>query len=208
MEQVMKENVPPNAGDGKRDPMVFTDGMVVRTNSLDVAGYFEKSHAHVMRDIRALLDAEEEEHASKIGLMFRPAAREVVVGNGGKRLDPCYDMDRDGFTLLAMGFTGTKSLRFKLRYIEAFNTMEATLSQRGPATIEPPNADGSLAAESIPVRLRLVEITTRLWGDEVGRETYLSAKLPEVPGMRRQSPQGDLFRRPANSDRDTSEGEG
>src|SRR5699024_3485192 len=33
-------------------------------------------------------------------------------------------MNRDGFTLLAMGFTGKKALTFKLKYIEAFNSME------------------------------------------------------------------------------------
>ena len=37
---------------------------------------------------------------------------------------PIYYMNRDGFTLLAMGFTGTKALKFKLQYIEAFNSME------------------------------------------------------------------------------------
>ena len=38
-----------------------------------------------------------------------------------------YDMDRNGFTLLCMGFTGTKALKWKLRYIEAFNAMESEL---------------------------------------------------------------------------------
>lgn len=38
-----------------------------------------------------------------------------------------YEMDRDGFTLLAMGFTGSKALKWKMRYIEAFNAMEAEL---------------------------------------------------------------------------------
>ena len=36
-------------------------------------------------------------------------------------------MNRDGFTLLAMGFTGQKALKFKLKYIEAFNQMEELL---------------------------------------------------------------------------------
>jgi phage antirepressor YoqD-like protein len=38
-----------------------------------------------------------------------------------------FDMSRDGFALLAMGFTGAKALKFKIAYIEAFNTMEARL---------------------------------------------------------------------------------
>lgn len=40
-----------------------------------------------------------------------------------------YIMNRDGFTLLAMGFTGKKALEFKLQYIEAFNKMEESLSK-------------------------------------------------------------------------------
>ena len=40
---------------------------------------------------------------------------------------PMYIMNRDGFTLLAMGFTGQKALQFKLDYIDAFNKMEQTI---------------------------------------------------------------------------------
>lgn len=43
-------------------------------------------------------------------------------------------MNRDGFTLLAMGFTGSKALDFKLKYIQAFNEMERQLTQ--PTTAE------------------------------------------------------------------------
>ncbi|MDY5481880.1 MAG: Rha family transcriptional regulator [Veillonella caviae] len=42
---------------------------------------------------------------------------------------PFYLMNRDGFSLLAMGFTGKKALQWKLKYIEAFNEMEETLKQ-------------------------------------------------------------------------------
>ena len=44
-----------------------------------------------------------------------------------------YDLTKDGFTLLAMGFTGPKALGFKLRYIERFNAMETAL--RGPVAL-------------------------------------------------------------------------
>lgn len=42
-------------------------------------------------------------------------------------------MTRDGFTLLAMGFTGSTALRFKLAYIAAFNEMEVQVKASGPA---------------------------------------------------------------------------
>ena len=41
-----------------------------------------------------------------------------------------YIIFRDGFTLLAMGYTGPEAIRFKLAYIEAFNRMEAELARR------------------------------------------------------------------------------
>lgn len=42
----------------------------------------------------------------------------------------CYDITRDGFSLLVMGFTGKKALEWKLKYIEAFNSMEQQLTDR------------------------------------------------------------------------------
>lgn len=39
----------------------------------------------------------------------------------------CFDMNRDGFSLISMGFTGKKALEWKLKYIDAFNKMEETL---------------------------------------------------------------------------------
>ena len=43
-----------------------------------------------------------------------------------------YTMNRDGFSLLAMGFTGEKALEWKLKYIQAFNKMEKLLLQQQP----------------------------------------------------------------------------
>ena len=62
---------------------------------------------------------------------FLPVTVETVVGNGAVRHYRAFDMTRDGFTLLAMGFTGAKALRFKKAYIQAFNAMEAELRGRG-----------------------------------------------------------------------------
>ncbi len=39
-------------------------------------------------------------------------------------------MNRDGFTILAMGFTGKKALQFKLKYIDAFNQMEEHIKSK------------------------------------------------------------------------------
>lgn len=88
------------------------------TNSLLVAEKFGKKHYHVMDSIRNLLNSHE-----KSGQYF---VLDTYVDNSGKE-NPMYVMNRDGFTLLVMGFTGEKALQFKIDYIEAFNKMEQTI---------------------------------------------------------------------------------
>lgn len=83
------------------------------TTSLKVAEKFEKDHKHVLESIRNLV-------AEKSAAKF---FRETTYKNRGKKY-PMYEMDRDGFSLLAMGFTGEKALRWKIDYIQAFNAME------------------------------------------------------------------------------------
>ncbi|WP_286997505.1 MULTISPECIES: Rha family transcriptional regulator [Comamonas] len=91
------------------------------TTSNEVAAHFGKQHLHVMERIRSLLPNLPAEHQSDFRLV------EFTDAKGEKR--PAYRLTRDGFTLLAMGFTGKKALAFKLAYIDAFNRMEAELSQ-------------------------------------------------------------------------------
>ncbi len=64
--------------------------------------------------------------------MFRLVQQNMKTPTGGIKSNPMYLMDRDGFTLLAMGFTGAKALQFKLAYIQAFNEMEAKLKKLYP----------------------------------------------------------------------------
>lgn len=61
--------------------------------------------------------------------LFDAADMEVSIGSGAVRRDPIYNLSRDGFALLAMGFTGKQALTFKLAYISAFNEMEGRLRQ-------------------------------------------------------------------------------
>lgn len=89
-------------------------------NSLKIAECFGKQHQHVLRDIKALqADLPGDFNASNFGLV------EYLDAKGEKR--PAFNLTRDGFTLLAMGFTGKQALAWKLRYIEAFNAMEGRL---------------------------------------------------------------------------------
>lgn len=91
------------------------------TSSQIIAAYFNKEHKDVLESVRNILAAENS--ATK----FFYAASFL---NRGKRY-PMYFMNRDGFSLLAMGFTGKKALEWKIRYIQAFNEMEKQLKEQG-----------------------------------------------------------------------------
>ncbi len=93
-------------------PIVSIKNNAVVANSRDVAAYFDKRHADVLRAIDDLIHAE-----PSIERNFALNEIETKVGFGF-RMDRSFDMTRDGFSLLAMGFTGTKALQFRLRFIE------------------------------------------------------------------------------------------
>lgn len=108
------------------------------TTSLKVAEIFGKRHADVMRKISELLENLDIEHKRIFAFM----SQNLKVGHGAIRQNHIYTMNRDGFTLLAMGFTGNKALEFKLAYIDAFNQMEAQLvakSTKSQQIIPTPN---------------------------------------------------------------------
>lgn len=88
------------------------------TTSLKVAEHFEKEHKDVLETIRNL--TAENSAANYFTL--------TTYRSRGKDY-PMYEMDRDGFSLLAMGFTGEKALKWKLDYIKAFNSMEKELKR-------------------------------------------------------------------------------
>jgi Rha family phage regulatory protein len=93
------------------------------TSSRRVAEKFNKNHKDILRKIEDIVIAIEESailrppHLFEISTYMTPQ----------NKLQPEYLMNRDGFTLLAMGFTGKEALTWKLKYIEAFNEMERRL---------------------------------------------------------------------------------
>lgn len=86
--------------------------------SLDVAETFGKDHRHVLRDIREL-GCSGEFRLSNFG-------QSSYINAQGKE-QPMVLMTRDGFTLLAMGYTGELAMKFKEAYIKQFNAMEVAL---------------------------------------------------------------------------------
>lgn len=91
---------------------------VTVVSSLDVAETFEKRHDHVLRDIEKL-----KKDIPNFGEMFFETSMPDTYGRSQK----VFLMNRDGFTLLVMGYTGEKAMQFKLAYIKQFNAMEKAL---------------------------------------------------------------------------------
>ncbi|HAX1073219.1 TPA: Rha family transcriptional regulator, partial [Enterococcus faecium] len=107
------------------------------TTSLQVADSFEKKHKHVLEAIESIKRSVENsanvEDGSNFGQMFVEGNEPDSYGRSRR----VYFMNRDGFSLLAMGFTGSKAINFKLKFIEAFNEMEDVIRKNTvPQTIE------------------------------------------------------------------------
>lgn len=89
----------------------------VYTTSLIIANVFEKRHDNIIAQIKAL--PQDEFNA----LNFKAVEYKDKKGE----LRPCYNLTRDGFSLLVMGFTGEKAYKWKIEFIKAFNEMEKRL---------------------------------------------------------------------------------
>lgn len=92
------------------------------TNSCLVARKFGKRHKHVLESIRGIIKSAEN---SSVANMFA----ESTYVDGFGREQPMIVMNRDGFTIVAMGFTGKQAVQFKLDFIAAFNSMEKIVRQ-------------------------------------------------------------------------------
>ncbi|HDH7158876.1 TPA: Rha family transcriptional regulator [Escherichia coli] len=145
-------------------------GKVV-TSSLSVACYFRKQHKNVIQKIASL-----ECSAEFTELNFQPSE---YTDASGRKL-PCYQITRDGFAFLAMGFTGKRAARFKEAYINAFNQMERCLSGVGAADMP------SVAQNARGVYLHLREIhqiwTSQLYPMLKAVESPLASKLYDRVG--------------------------
>ena len=103
--------------------LVRVENEQVVTDSRKVAEVFGKEHKDVIEAVRRILAAENS--ATRFFL-------EHTFDNRGKQY-PMYLMNRDGFSLLVMGFTGKKAMEWKIKYIEAFNEMENSIKHISPA---------------------------------------------------------------------------
>lgn len=146
------------------------------TTSLKVADTFNKKHQHVMESIRNLTVEN-----STVKKMF---VLSTYVNSRGQE-QPMYYMNRDGFTLLAMGFTGKDAMKFKLEYIAAFNKMDDLIRGKLPKTPEEQLALTMVVTnrlvkrmDAVEARVDHVENTSEL--NEVQRYKLLQARKKRV----------------------------
>lgn len=110
-------------------------------NSREVAEHFEKRHDNVLRDIEALILPPSDLRVGTESMAYGTNAPVKSWFVESPYIDPnglsrrSFDMTRDGFSLLVMGWTGAKAMRFKVAYIDAFNRMEETLRNRPPVDL-------------------------------------------------------------------------
>lgn len=109
------------------DELVYLEKEEAVCSSLDVSRSFGKRHDKLISEIRRMYS----DLIGKVNVQNGGAKFffEATYENRGKQY-PMYLMNRDGFSLLVMGFTGKKALDWKLKYINAFNQMEKIIRER------------------------------------------------------------------------------
>lgn len=112
------------------EELVIINNHQAVTTSLVLAEAFNKNHRDVLEKISSKINSAE--NSAQYKKMFAEA---TYTDKSGKQ-NKMYYLNRDGFTFIAMGFTGHKADKFKLKYIDAFNKMEQVVRQELPQTPE------------------------------------------------------------------------
>ncbi|MCK9320210.1 Rha family transcriptional regulator [Methanoculleus sp.] len=157
---------------------VFENRKKVVTDSLIVAEKFGKAHRDVLRSIDNLTVQN-----CAVKKMFHETK---FMNNRGKEYRK-FDMTRDGFSILVMGFTGKQALDFKVAFIEAFNRMESFISQRVNVEWKKAREEGKeLRSELTDTIAEFVEYAKNQGSKNAGfyystisRETYKALKIIE-----------------------------
>lgn len=106
--------------------LVYLKNDQALTDSLNIAEMFEKRHDTVLRAIENKIKNDSTQNCGQCFFKTR------YKDDSGK-WNTKYLMNRDGFTFLAMGFTGKKADEWKWKYIKAFNKMESIIMERKTA---------------------------------------------------------------------------
>ncbi|PSU71336.1 Rha family transcriptional regulator [Photobacterium phosphoreum] len=110
------------------DLIFISDANELVTDSLTVSKHFSKQHKHVLSKIESLDCSEVFTSAN-----FSAYVQKLNIGNSAVRESKVYQMTKDGFMFLVMGFTGKRAAAVKEAYINAFNQMAEQLTKKPAA---------------------------------------------------------------------------
>ena len=126
-------------------------------SSREVAEHFCKEHRNVIQSI---------ENISAENSAVTPMFFKTTYQAGTGKQYPMYLMNRDGFSLLAMGFTGKAALEWKLKYITAFNQMDEEINKPGNRTkiaADPATAAKRVAVMKLNASIRAAAQMQKIW---------------------------------------------
>jgi Rha family phage regulatory protein len=136
--------------------VVVKDGRVFATTR-DIAALFGKRHDHVLDTVRKIVGKTTTPDFSGVGQNQHVNAwfREYRWVDGIGKEQTAYEVTEEGFSLLAMGFTGEKALEFKIRLIRRFKELEAQVrAQAAPPAADLFGAPAPVIAESLGRKAR------------------------------------------------------
>ena len=140
------------------------------TDSMTVADMFEKRHDLVLRAIDNLLETLRKNAERSNTNLFIESKRKAADGQYHRM----FYMNRDGFSLLVMGFTGKKALEWKLKYIDAFNAMEKIITEKQTSIwIEMRQSGKLIRQQETDVLQKLVEYAKEQ-GSENSKMLYMT----------------------------------
>lgn len=114
------------------EQFVFAQNNQLKTTSLKVSEAFGKLHKDILRKIETLECSDDFRERN-----FTLSSTMQKIPNGGEKQNPYYEITKDGFVFLVMGFTGKKAATVKEAYIAAFNRMQDKLLQPYPPLLIP-----------------------------------------------------------------------
>lgn len=181
------------------EKFVFTRGDQVVTTSNFVAEAFGKPHKNVLRDIDDILTQVVDFFGK---LNFEPTETKRVNNLGFEVSGRSYNLTKDGFMLLVMGFNGKAAMQIKCAFLEAFNRMAAKLSERAVAddlTVLKLTAEKTSAeAEAAHLKYELAKLKQSLPQPEVVMPSEDLLQAPQAPVSPQKAfileqPEGSVF---------------
>jgi Rha family phage regulatory protein len=150
----------------------------LKTTSRIIAEKFEKNHRDVTRAIQGIMKNEPD-------WGVRNFAQTPYVDPQNGQTYQMYEMTRDGYSMLVMGFTGKKAMEWKIKFLEAFSAMEQRL--KGATAFQVPQSFGEALrlaadqAEQIETMRPKVEALDRLEASEGSQVPRVAAKALGIP---------------------------